>query len=73
MVSVSWESILKAKPSWAGKTDLKVLKPEEVTDLKRIKDNWEKATKEEKYYYNQLLGLRHKVAEDRRKKKEQEA
>ena len=73
MVSVSWESILKAKPSWAGKTDLKDLTPEEVTDLKRIKDNREKATKEEKYYYNQLLGLRHKVAEDRRKKKEQDA
>lgn len=58
MVSVNWQSILKAKPSWFDKKSVDEFTDDEKKDFYRIRDSFEKdsnveSTKEEKKYFEE--------------------
>ena len=58
MVSVNWQSILKAKPSWFDKKSVDEFTDDEKKDFYRIRDSFEEdsnveSTKEEKKYFEE--------------------
>ena len=72
MVSVNWQSILKAKPSWADAT-IRTLTENEKNDLRRINESLKekskvKSTKEEKEYFNEFMRNRKAFRGERRRR-----
>jgi len=72
VVSVNWQSILKAKPSWADAT-IRTLTENEKNDLRRINESLKekskvKSTKEEKEYFNEFMRNRKAFRGERRRR-----